>query len=61
MLEETVRISFLKIAAANLLTWNRCGNSQHGNTAAVTMATTHASSTSGRRSFLQMREQPDDT
>jgi hypothetical protein len=34
--EETVRMSLLKIAAPNFLTWNLCGNGEDGNTAAVT-------------------------
>jgi hypothetical protein len=34
LLEETVRMSVLKIAAANFLAWNLCGNSEDGNTAA---------------------------
>lgn len=36
LLEEKVRMSLVKIAAANFLTWNLCGNSEDGNTAAVT-------------------------
>ena len=35
-LEEMVRMSLLKTAAANFLTWNLGGNSEDGNTAAAT-------------------------